>query len=46
MARLPQPGKDNGTWGNILNDYLSQAHNSDGALKLIRSARINFKMIQ
>lgn len=33
MARLPEPGKDNGTWGNILNDYLSQVHKSDGTLK-------------
>lgn len=33
MARLPQPGGDNGTWGDILNDYLSQAHKTDGALK-------------
>ena len=33
MARLPQPGSDNGTWGNILNDYLLQAHKSDGTLK-------------
>lgn len=33
MARLPIPGKDAGTWGDILNDYLSQAHQADGALK-------------
>lgn len=33
MARLPQPGGDNGTWGNVLNDYLSQAHKTDGNLK-------------
>lgn len=33
MSRLPQPGKDAGTWGDILNDYLSQAHTSDGSLK-------------
>ncbi|HEY5667731.1 MAG TPA: hypothetical protein VIR03_01050 [Candidatus Saccharimonadales bacterium] len=33
MSRLPTPGKDNGTWGAILNDYLSQAHNGDGSLK-------------
>lgn len=32
MARLPQPGGDNGHWGDILNDYLSQSHNSDGTL--------------
>lgn len=33
MPRLPQPGSDEGTWGTILNDYLSQAHNSDGTLQ-------------
>lgn len=33
MARLPQPGADNGTWGDVLNDYLSQTHKSDGSLK-------------
>ncbi|GEM_PF-6742672 len=33
MARLPQPGGDNGSWGNILNDFLAQAHKVDGSLK-------------
>ena len=33
MARLPIPGSDNGTWGNLLNDYLQVAHDSGGALK-------------
>jgi hypothetical protein len=33
MARLPQPGADNGTWGDILNDYLLTSHNADGTLK-------------
>jgi hypothetical protein len=33
MSRLPTPGSDDGTWGTILNDYLSVAHNSDGSLK-------------
>lgn len=33
MTRLPTPGSDAGAWGDILNDYLSQAHNSDGTLK-------------
>ncbi|HEY5667718.1 MAG TPA: right-handed parallel beta-helix repeat-containing protein [Candidatus Saccharimonadales bacterium] len=33
MSRLPVPGSDNGTWGNVLNDFLSQAHNADGSLK-------------
>ena len=33
MARLPQPGGDSGNWGEILNDYLSQSHKTDGQLK-------------
>lgn len=33
MARLPQPGGDSGNWGDILNDYLSQSHKTDGTLK-------------
>lgn len=33
MARLPIPGSDQGEWGEILNDYLSVAHNEDGSLK-------------
>lgn len=33
MARLPVPGSDDGTWGSILNDFLAQAHNTDGSVK-------------
>jgi hypothetical protein len=33
VPRLPQPGADNGTWGDILNEYLSQSLASDGQLK-------------
>lgn len=33
MARLPQPGSDNGIWGSVLNDFLNVAHASDGTLK-------------
>jgi len=33
VARLPIPGSDTGTWGTVLNDFLAQAHNSDGTLK-------------
>jgi len=33
MSRLPVPGADTGTWGNILNDFLGQSHNPDGTLK-------------
>lgn len=33
MARLPQPGADDGVWGGILNEYLSQSLSPTGALK-------------
>lgn len=33
MARMPVPGSDDGTWGDILNEYLAVAHNTDGTLK-------------
>ena len=32
MARLPVPGSDAGTWGDILNTYLSVSHAADGTL--------------
>jgi hypothetical protein len=33
MARLPIPGSDDGSWGSILNDFLTQAHDVSGQLK-------------
>lgn len=33
MSRLPNPGGDDGTWGNILNDFLKVSHNDDGSIK-------------
>jgi hypothetical protein len=30
--RLPLPGQDDGTWGDILNAFLEVSHNSDGTL--------------
>ena len=33
MARLPQPGKDAGNWGGILNQFLMRSHNVDGTLR-------------
>jgi hypothetical protein len=33
MAQLPQPGSDEGVWGNILNDFLRTSHKDDGTLK-------------
>jgi len=34
MARLPIPGSDDGTWGDILNNFLLVVHNNDGTLKV------------
>ncbi len=33
MSRLPTPGSDTNTWGDILNDFLVQAHNADGTIR-------------
>lgn len=33
MARLPNPGEDAGSWGNVLNDFLLQTHTTDGTLR-------------
>ncbi len=33
MTRLPIPGSDEGEWGEILNEYLLQAHAGDGSIK-------------
>lgn len=41
MARLPQPGGDKNTWGDVLNDFLDQAHNPDGTLKDIPSTKVS-----
>jgi len=35
MARLPVPGSDDGTWGDLLNDFLVVSHNADGTLKSV-----------
>lgn len=32
MSRLPTPGADAGTWGDVLNDFLMVSHDSAGAL--------------
>ena len=32
VHRLPISGQDDGTWGTILNDFLSVEHNADGTL--------------
>ena len=41
MARLPVSGSDNGTWGDILNDFLGVAHNADGTLKPIGDSGVS-----
>ena len=33
MARLPNPGGDDGNWGDILNAFLEVEHTGDGTLK-------------
>ena len=33
MARLPEPGADAGNWGTILNDYLLQSLDANGAVR-------------
>lgn len=33
MARLPIPGSDGDTWGDVLNEFLRVAHREDGALR-------------
>jgi hypothetical protein len=33
MSRLPIPGTDINTWGDILNDFLRTEHNTDGTLR-------------
>lgn len=33
MPRLPVPGGDENSWGDVLNEYLGQSHNADGTLK-------------
>ena len=43
MARLPQPGGDNGNWGAILNDYLTQSLDQNGSIKpgVVSSAQLS-----
>lgn len=40
MARLPEPGSDDGQWGNILNDYLRTSLTDGGTLKPITQSLI------
>lgn len=40
MARLPEPGQDDGIWGDVLNEFLQVAHTTDGALKPIAQSQV------
>lgn len=40
MTRLPIPGSDAGSWGTILNEYLSVALNADGSLKDVAQSQV------
>ncbi|HSW66196.1 MAG TPA: hypothetical protein VLI54_03605 [Bacillota bacterium] len=42
MARLPIPGQDSGTWGDVLNEFLGQTLQGDGSLKngVVTSAKL------
>lgn len=40
MPRLPIPNQDNGTWGNILNEFLLEAHQADGNLKPVAQSQV------
>lgn len=42
MARLPNPGGDEDTWGDILNEYLQTSHKANGTLKdnVVTSAQL------
>jgi len=40
MSRLPQPGGDVDTWGDVLNNYLLQQHNPDGTHKVSEVLRV------
>lgn len=43
MERLPIPGSDNGSWGQILNGYLEVEHESDGTLKIRTDGTLSAK---
>lgn len=40
MARLPVPGSDANTWGDVLNDFLAQEHNTDGSQKPLAQSKV------
>lgn len=44
MARLPQPGKDAGNWGDMLNEFLLVEHEVDGSLRTSGSLGTKYTM--
>ena len=44
MPRLPQIGGDDGNWGIILNDFLSQELSADGSLKIRTNGVLDAKV--
>jgi hypothetical protein len=40
MPRLPTPGSDSGSWGDLLNEFLGVGHNSDGTTKARITPRV------
>ena len=40
MARLPNPGSDDGTWGAVLNDFLQQSHKTDGTYLMLQQQKL------
>lgn len=43
VVRLPIPGSDDGSWGDILNTFLATEHNSDGTLKIRSDGTLSAK---
>ncbi len=43
MSRLPTPGQDDGTWGDVLNDFLAQEHTSGGSLRIRTDGTLDAK---
>lgn len=40
MSRVPTPGGDIGTWGDILNDFLAVEHFADGSQKPLAQSKV------
>jgi hypothetical protein len=42
MPRLPQPGTDDGIWGDLLNEFLLVEHTDDGSLRLDKTLAVKY----